>query len=168
MENGTHYRTCHLCEAMCGVAIDVEAGRITRIRGDEEDPLSQGHICPKAIALQDLHEDPDRLKLPIRKTADGWQEMAWDEAFDLVARRLHEVRTQHGRNSIGVYLGNPNVHNHGALVTTMPFLRAIGTQNRFSATSNDQLPHMLAADVGGNLYIAEVGGERLQMLRRKP
>jgi anaerobic selenocysteine-containing dehydrogenase len=145
MEKGTHYRTCHLCEAMCGVAIDVEAGRITRIRGDEEDPLSQGHICPKAIALQDLHEDPDRLKRPIRKTADGWQEMEWGEAFDLVARRLHEVRTEHGRNSVGVYLGNPNVHNHGALMTTMPFLRAIGTQNRFSATSNDQLPHMLAS-----------------------
>ncbi|MGF2688064.1 molybdopterin-dependent oxidoreductase [Marinobacter sp. DUT-3] len=145
MENGTHYRTCHLCEAMCGVAIEVKDGHIASIKGDEDDPLSHGHICPKAVALQDLHEDPDRLKKPIRRTATGWQEMDWDEAFDLVADRLHRVRKEQGRNSIGVYLGNPNVHNHGSLVATMPFLRAIGSQNRFSATSNDQLPHMLAS-----------------------
>lgn len=145
MDNGTHFRTCHLCEAMCGVAITVENGRIASIRGDEDDPLSQGHICPKATALQDLHEDPERLKRPMRKTADGWQEMDWDEAFELVSRKLHQVRSEHGRNSIGVYLGNPNVHNHGSLVATMPFLRAIGSQNRFSATSNDQLPHMLTS-----------------------
>ncbi|GGC70240.1 molybdopterin oxidoreductase family protein [Marinobacter halophilus] len=145
MQNGIHYRTCHLCEAMCGVAIEVQKGKIASIKGDEQDPLSQGHICPKAVALQDLHEDPERLRKPVRKTADGWQEMSWDEAFDLVASRLHQVRSEHGKNSVGVYLGNPNVHNHGALMTTLPFLRAIGTQNRFSATSNDQLPHMLAS-----------------------
>ena len=145
MENGTHYRTCHLCEAMCGVAIEMKDGRIASIKGDENDPLSRGHICPKAVALQDLHEDPDRLKKPIRKTGTGWQEMEWAEAFDLVAEKLHQTRQDHGHNSIGVYLGNPNVHNHGSLVATMPLLRAIGTQNRFSATSNDQLPHMLAS-----------------------
>ncbi|KAA1170719.1 molybdopterin-dependent oxidoreductase [Marinobacter salinexigens] len=145
MENGTHYRTCHLCEAMCGVAIDVKDGKITSIRGDDNDPLSRGHICPKAIALQDLHEDSERLRKPVRRTASGWQEMEWDEAFDLVARKLHQTRSDYGRNSIGVYLGNPNVHNHGSLVATMPFLRAVGSQNRFSATSNDQLPHMLTS-----------------------
>lgn len=145
MESGVHYRTCHLCEAMCGVAIEVKNGKITSIRGDDQDPLSRGHICPKAVALQDLHEDPERLKKPIRKTASGWEELSWEDAFDLVAEKLHGIRQSYGKNSIGVYLGNPNVHNHGALMTTMPFLRAIGTQNRFSATSNDQLPHMLAS-----------------------
>ncbi|MGC8120086.1 molybdopterin oxidoreductase family protein [Marinobacter sp. VGCF2001] len=145
MQNGVHYRTCHLCEAMCGVAIEVDNGNILSIKGDDKDPLSKGHICPKAVALQDLHEDPDRLKKPIRKTDQGWEELSWNEAFDLVAEKLHGIRQTYGRNSIGVYQGNPNVHNHGALMTSMPFLRAIGTQNRFSATSNDQLPHMLAS-----------------------
>ena len=97
MENGTHYRTCHLCEAMCGVAIEMKDGRIASIKGDENDPLSRGHICPKAVALQDLHEDPDRLKKPIRKTGTGWQEMEWAEAFDLVAEKLHQTRQDHGQ-----------------------------------------------------------------------
>ncbi|SDW92131.1 molybdopterin-dependent oxidoreductase [Marinobacter mobilis] len=144
MENGTHFRTCHLCEAMCGIAIEVSDGEIQSIKGDDNDPLSQGHICPKAVALKDLHEDPERLRKPVRRTADGWQEMEWDDALDFVANRLHRVRQEQGRNAIGVYLGNPNVHNHGALIANPSFLKALGTQNRFSATSNDQLPHMLA------------------------
>ncbi|MFE8071333.1 molybdopterin-dependent oxidoreductase [Marinobacteraceae bacterium S3BR75-40.1] len=144
MENGTHFRTCNLCEAMCGIAIDVQDGAITQIKGDEEDSFSRGHICPKAIALKDIHEDPDRLKRPLRKTASGWEEISWEQAFTEVARRLTSIQRDFGRNSIGVYLGNPNVHNHGSMIAMMPFLRALGTQNRFSATSNDQLPHMLA------------------------
>jgi anaerobic selenocysteine-containing dehydrogenase len=144
MKNGIHLRTCHLCEAMCGVAIETEEGQIKSIKGDEKDPFSHGHICPKAVALQDLQEDPDRLKRPIRRTANGWEEMSWSDAFEYVVENLYRVRQEYGRNAVGTYLGNPNVHNHGAMMATLPFLRALGTQNRFSATSNDQLPHMLA------------------------
>lgn len=77
MQNGTHYRTCHLCEAMCGVAVEMKDGKIVSIYGDNKDPLSRGHICPKAVALQDLHEDPERLRKPVRRTPMGWQEIRY-------------------------------------------------------------------------------------------
>ncbi|QCF24877.1 molybdopterin-dependent oxidoreductase [Hydrocarboniclastica marina] len=144
MQTGTHFRTCNLCEATCGLAIEVEQGKITSIRGDTEDRFSRGYICPKALALQDVHEDPDRLRTPLRRNGDAWEEISWEEAFSTVATRLAGIQKIHGRNAIGVYLGNPNVHNHGAMLAMMPFLQALGTHNRFSATSNDQLPHMLA------------------------
>ena len=60
-----HYRACHLCEAICGLVIETEGQEILSIKGDKKDPLSRGHICPKAIALKDLHEDPDRLRQPV-------------------------------------------------------------------------------------------------------
>lgn len=144
MPDGTHYRTCNLCEAMCGIAIEVQGGSITRIQGDDQDPFSRGHICPKALGLKDIHEDPDRLKQPVRKTADGWESIGWDQALQEVAERLSGIQQAHGRNAVGLYLGNPNVHNHGALMANGIFTGALRTQNRFSATSNDQLPHMLA------------------------
>ncbi|MCP5169527.1 MAG: molybdopterin-dependent oxidoreductase [Hahellaceae bacterium] len=140
----THHRTCNLCEAMCGITIQTRGNQILSIKGDSMDPLSQGHICPKAVALQDLHEDPDRQKYPLRKTAEGWQRISWNEAFDLAANKLRQVQREHGRNAVGVYIGNPSVHNHGMMLTSLPFLKALGTKKRFSATSNDQLPHMLA------------------------
>ncbi|MFC5261268.1 molybdopterin-dependent oxidoreductase [Kribbella qitaiheensis] len=137
--------SCNLCEAICGVLVTVEDGHVTDIRGDEADPLSRGHICPKAVALRDLQEDPDRLTTPVRRTADGWEELGWDEAYELVAARLTEIQQKHGKNSVGVYLGNPNVHSLGAMTHMPTVVRQLRTRNRFSATSVDQLPHMLAS-----------------------
>ena len=142
----THHRTCNLCEAMCGISIEVSGGKVASIRGDKSDPFSRGYICPKAAALADLHEDPDRLRHPVRRTASGsFERIGWDEAFDEVASRLRAVQTEHGKNAVGVYLGNPNVHNYGSILFGLPFFQALGTRNRFSATSVDQLPHQLAA-----------------------
>lgn len=140
-----HFRTCNLCEAMCGLRIETSGGRVTSIRGDEEDPFSKGHICPKAVALQDLHEDPDRLRQPVRRTATGWEPISWEEALDETARRLHAIQREHGKDALGVYVGNPTVHDHGAMLFLPLLLRALRTRNRFSATSVDQLPHHLAA-----------------------
>ncbi len=141
----THYRACHLCEAMCGIAVDVEDGRIARIRGDSEDAFSQGHICPKAVALQDVHEDPNRLRRPLRREASGWREIAWDEALDEAASRLLSVQRAHGRNAVAVYQGNPTVHNYGALLYGQILLKLLRTRSLYSATSVDQLPQMLAS-----------------------
>ncbi|MGH8459505.1 MAG: molybdopterin-dependent oxidoreductase, partial [Nevskiales bacterium] len=141
----TRYGACNLCEAICGLEYKLRDGRILSIRGDEADPFSRGHICPKAVALKDIHEDPDRLRKPVKRTADGWQEISWDEAFDLVVERLVAIREQHGANAIGVYQGNPSVHNYGSLTHAQHFLGPLKTRNRYSATSVDQLPHQLIA-----------------------
>lgn len=142
----THYRACNLCEAICGLEIEVEDGQITSIRGDKDDPFSRGHICPKAVALQDIHADPDRLKHPLKRIADGgWQRIPWDEAFDLAATRLREIQGEHGRDAVAVYLGNPSVHNYGNLLYGPQLLRSLKTRNRYSATSVDQLPHHFAS-----------------------
>ncbi|HEV2828688.1 MAG TPA: molybdopterin-dependent oxidoreductase [Pyrinomonadaceae bacterium] len=139
-----HYRACNLCEAICGIEISVQADQRLDIRGDKDDPFSRGYICPKAAALGDLHYDKDRLKYPVRRTANGWQRLRWDEAFDEVAQNLKRIQAKYGRNSIATYLGNPTVHNYGALLFAPGFLRSLHTRNRFSATSVDQLAHHLA------------------------
>lgn len=140
-----HLRTCSLCEAMCGIVVEHEEGRVLSIRGDVDDPLSRGHLCPKAVALQDIHADPDRLRTPVRRDGARWVPLDWDEAYDLVAERLRAVQDRHGRDAVAVYLGNPTAHSLGALLTAPTFVRALRTRNRYSATSVDQLPHHLAA-----------------------
>lgn len=137
----THYRACTLCEAMCGVVIQTQDQQIISIKGDANDPFSQGYICPKATALQDLHEDPERIRHPMKRTADGWQQISWDEALDTVASEFKRIQHSYGRNAIGTYLGNPNAHNMGALLFGTRFLQQLKTRNKFSATSVDQLPH---------------------------
>lgn len=145
MPSHVHYRACNLCEAICGLRITVEDGAITDIRGDGHDPLSRGHICPKAVALQDIYADHDRLRKPLRREGSTWREVSWKEALDETAERLGEIRAAHGADAIGIYAGNPNVHNYGSLLFGPAFNRALGSRRRFSATSVDQLPHHVAA-----------------------
>ncbi len=139
-----HISTCTLCEATCGILVTVDEGRVTRIVGDPDDPFSRGHICPKAAALADLQHDPDRLTHPVRRTATGWERVSWDEALDEAAGRIHALQREHGVDAMAVYLGNPNVHNLGSMLFMPDFIRALRTKRRYSATSVDQLPHMLA------------------------
>jgi anaerobic selenocysteine-containing dehydrogenase len=145
MNNPIHFRSCNLCEAICGIEITHAGDQRLDIRGDKDDPFSRGYICPKAVALQDFHYDKDRLRDPVRRTDTGWQRISWNEAFDEVARNLKRIRAQHGRNSIATYLGNPTVHNYGALLFAPGFLRSLRTRSKFSATSVDQLAHHLAS-----------------------
>jgi anaerobic selenocysteine-containing dehydrogenase len=141
----SHFIACNLCEAICGIEIRVENGEIRSIRGDKNDPASKGHICPKAVALQDIHNDPDRLRQPIRKTANGWQEISWRQAYTEVTAELKRIQRKHGRNSVAIYLGNPTVHNLDALMFGPLFYRTLKTKNRYSATSVDQLPEQLVS-----------------------
>ena len=136
---------CNLCEAICGLVFTLDEGRISAVRGDPDDPLSRGHICPKAVALQDIHEDPDRLRRPVRRAPEGWQEIGWDEALDLVATNLARAVNEHGRDAVAFYLGNPNVHSLGAMTHGGAMSKSFRSRNKYSATSVDQLPHQVLA-----------------------
>lgn len=140
-----HFRTCNLCEAMCGLEITHAQGAIQSIKGDPLDPLSQGHICPKAVALQDIHNDPDRLRYPLLKTPQGWERISWDNAFNEAASRIRRVQAKHGRNAVALYVGNPSVHNLGTMLALPALFNTLKTANRYSATSVDQLAPMLVA-----------------------
>ncbi len=153
----THYRTCPLCEAMCGLAIETEGERVTSIRGDDADPLSRGYLCPKGPALAALHEDPDRLRRPLKREGDRFVEVGWAEALDLAAEGLHRVQQARGRDAVATYLGNPTIHSPGAAMFTPMIVKALRTRSRFSATSVDQLAHHLAAHwVFGHQFLLPV------------
>jgi anaerobic selenocysteine-containing dehydrogenase len=150
MTKTLHHRACHLCEAICGLTLETTQAEdgslaITSIKGDPLDTFSRGHICPKAVALQDIQNDPDRLHQPMLRVGSEWQPIAWEDAFALVAEKLAGIQARYGQNSVAVYQGNPSVHNYGLMTHSNYFLGLLKTRNRFSATSVDQLPHHLSS-----------------------
>jgi len=134
------FRTCPLCEATCGLEISLEENRVTRIRGDQDDVFSHGYICPKGSTLKQLESDPDRLRSPKIKVDGAWRDATWDEAFGLIEERLVPILTAHGGDSVGVYLGNPNVHNLSGLLYGRVLVRALRTRSIFTAATVDQMP----------------------------
>jgi anaerobic selenocysteine-containing dehydrogenase len=134
----TVFRTCTLCEAMCGLKLGLDGDRIISVRGDEDDPFSRGYICPKGVAIGEVHHDPDRLRTPLRRAPDGsFTPIGWDEAFDLVERRLGAVRATCGADAVAVYMGNPIIHNYGVILLRAGFARAVGSRNFIGPGSQD-------------------------------
>jgi anaerobic selenocysteine-containing dehydrogenase len=136
--------------------VDVEGGRAVRITGDPDDAMSRGYICPKAAALVDLHEDPDRLRGPVKRVGERFVEIGWDEALELAAHGIREVQARHGRDAVATYLGNPSAHSVAVLAGAF-LRRVVGSRNNYSATSADQLPqHLVALEMFGHFALLPV------------
>jgi anaerobic selenocysteine-containing dehydrogenase len=141
----TAYRTCPLCEATCGLELKLEGEEVVSIRGDRQDVFSHGFLCPKGYALKELHCDPDRVRTPLIRQGDGsFTPATWDEAFGLIDRRLAPILAD-DRNSVAVYLGNPNAHALDNLLYGRVLLRSVGTRNLYSASTVDQYPKQMAS-----------------------
>jgi anaerobic selenocysteine-containing dehydrogenase len=145
-----HYRTCHLCETMCGIEVEYEGDQILAIRGDKNDVLSKGNICPKATGLQDINNCPDRLKKPLKRVRkdpavkshdDSWEEVEWDVALEYASGELARIQAEHGMDSVGSYAGRSTAHNVGLLLATQPTRDILGSKNIFTGSTVDQMPH---------------------------
>ncbi|MGE0712906.1 MAG: molybdopterin-dependent oxidoreductase [Planctomycetota bacterium] len=139
----TRHRPCHLCEASCGLVLEVEGERIVSVRNDPQDPFSRGFCCPKGLAVGELHHDPDRLRRPLVRRGGELVEASWPEALEAAAEGLAGVVRRHGLDGLGVYVGNPTVHALGAALGTEVWRRVLPTRNRYSANSQDVNPHLL-------------------------
>jgi len=167
MEERTEFRTCPFCEATCGLAVTVRGDAVVKVRGDADDVFSHGFLCPKGVAIADLHEDPDRLRTPLVRRADGELEPAsWEQAFALISERLGPLMETHGRDAVAVYVGNPSAHGLAPLLYGRALLKTLGTRSVYSASTVDQRPKEIANALmyGAPLSVAIPDVDRTQHL----
>ncbi|MFE9180737.1 molybdopterin oxidoreductase family protein [Streptomyces sp. NPDC007126] len=136
----TALRICPLCEATCGLALTVDGTTVTAARGDRDDVFSRGFICPKGASFGAVDSDPDRLRTPLVRRDGVLREATWEEAFDAVAAGVRPVVERYGPHSVGVVLGNPNVHTMAGALYPNVLLGALGTRSLFTASTLDQMP----------------------------
>jgi len=141
----TAYRTCPLCEATCGLELHLDDDDLTLVRGDKEDVFSHGYLCPKGTALKALDADPNRIRTPQIRRGDTWHDATWDEAFAEIETRLLPIMEEHGRDAVGIYMGNPSAHNLSNMVYNRVLNQTVGTKNIFSASTVDQMPKQVSA-----------------------
>ncbi|MDX3190781.1 molybdopterin-dependent oxidoreductase [Streptomyces sp. MN03-5084-2B] len=154
----TAHRTCPLCQAVCGLRLTLDdAGHITNVKGDSEDPFSQGFICPKGASLGRIDEDPDRLRLPMIRTGEEWREVSWEEAFAEVERGFADVTEAHGRDAVAVFFGNPTYHTMAGFLYRMPLIQSLNTRNVYSSGTLDHMPkHVAVGHVYGDPFAISV------------
>jgi len=167
MVERTAFRTCPFCEATCGLEITLRGADVAKVRGDAEDVFSRGFLCPKGVALKDLHEDPDRLRTPLVRDVDGeLRPASWEEAFGVIAGRLGPLVEAHGGDAVAVYIGNPAVHGLAALLYGRVLIKSLGTRSLFSASTVDQRPKEISSGLmfGAPLSIPIPDVDRTQHL----
>ncbi|MFA7596327.1 MAG: molybdopterin-dependent oxidoreductase [Novosphingobium sp.] len=173
----THRRICPFCEQNCAtiVTVDHSSRQVLEVRGDKDDPLSKGYICPKAYAVKDLHHDPDVLTGPVIKRNGKFEPASWDEALDFAAARIQAIQDEYGRNALGFFFGTTIAHVPGLALYTGPLLNVLQTQQIYSTSSIDCHPHFLAAasmfgglaslpvpDIDRSDYLVLIGANPLQ------
>ena len=147
MAETVHLHTCPLCESMCGLRVHVDGERVTKIRPDPDDVWSRGYACPKGLALGELHHDPDRLRAPVVRRGDELVEASWDEAWEMVERKLHPIIERDGIGAVTAYLGNPLAHNFSLARYTGPFMAMSGIPQIYSPGTVDQWPKNVSSAV---------------------
>lgn len=142
-----HLRSCPFCEAACGtiVTADHQTRQVLDVRGDPDDPMSRGFVCPKAYALTQLHSDPDRLRAPLRRRGTDFEEISWDLAMDIAAERLTSIQKRHGQHSVAYYFGNPTGHKAPLLLYGRLLMETLGSMQVYSPGTLDQIPKFVSA-----------------------
>src|SRR5215218_11288553 len=136
-----HIRTCPLCECMCGVEVHLDADdRVKVIRGDRGNVWSKGYLCPKGTALGRMHDDPDRVRVPLIREDDGFREATWAEAFARCEELIAGVRDTHGTGAMTAFIGNPVGHSFGLGRYLGLLVGQAGFQVTYSSGTIDQWP----------------------------
>lgn len=134
-----HKRTfCRVCEPACGLVAQVEGDRLLSLEADRAHPVSRGFVCNKGLYGADLHNDPDRLKVPLKRVAPGqFEPVGWDEALTDIAQRLRAILDRHGPTAVASYTGNPAAFNSLFGQAFGGFLGQLGVRTAFSSGTQD-------------------------------
>jgi anaerobic selenocysteine-containing dehydrogenase len=129
---------CRVCEPACGMIATVDDGRLIALKADRDHPVSRGFVCNKGIYGADLHNDPDRLRVPLKRVAPGrFEAVSWDQALQEIANRLRAIVDTHGIQSVACYTGNPSAFNSLYGPSFGSFMGQLGVRKHFSSGTQD-------------------------------
>ncbi len=141
MEVETHHTFCRICESLCGLEVDVRDGEIVNIRPDTEHVASQGYACVKGIKQQRLYSSPDRLTQPMRRVGQGdeahYEPATWDEALADIGARVRGLKSAHGADSIGMYVGTAAGFSILHPIFAKGFMDGLGSRSLYASSTQD-------------------------------
>lgn len=147
VENKTIKTACGICNGACGLCLELSGGVIASIKGDKEDPLTRGYICPKGKALKELVYAPDRLTKPLKKVAPGeWRDISWEDAFTCIVDKLKELKLNYGPESLAIHVGQTGVRKEFTHYLER-FAAVYGTPNCSSSGSHCHMSKRMANEI---------------------
>ncbi len=135
--NAQRVTFCRICEAACGLIANVDDGRVLSLAPDPDHVVSRGYVCVKGIRYAELHNSPDRLRTPLKRVDGAFLPIPWEQALAEIGQRTRAIRERHGKQSVGLYLGNPAAFSPPHPIFAAGFLGGLGTRHLYTAASQD-------------------------------
>ena len=137
MSTRTELTFCRICEATCGLKATIEDDRVVALEPDQDHVVSKGYSCIKGLRYHEIHHSPDRLRVPLKRVGDRFEEISWEQALDEIGAKVRQLVKDHGGDSVSAYLGNPIAFSLLPPVLTAAFLQGLGSRNLFQTGSQD-------------------------------
>ena len=137
VSNRTQLTFCRICEATCGLKATIEEGRVVALEPDHDHVVSKGYSCIKGLRYHEIHHSPDRLRVPLKRVGDRFEEISWAQALEEIGAKVRQLVKDHGGDSVSAYLGNPIAFSLLPPILTAAFLQGLGSRNLFQTGSQD-------------------------------
>ena len=128
--------SCVLCFNNCGLEVITEGSKIVKVRGEKENPRSQGYLCRKGANIAYFQNNPERLRFPLKRVGDRFERISWDQALDEIAAKLREIVQTHGPRSLA-YMGGGGQGCHFEAAFGVRFLNGLGSKNHYSPLAQE-------------------------------
>jgi anaerobic selenocysteine-containing dehydrogenase len=134
----TRHTFCRICESLCGLEVDVEAGRVVAARPDPQHVATRGFACPKGLKQHLMYGSPDRLEHPLRRTQDGLQEpTTWGAAMEGIGAAVRRIRAAHGPDSVAMYVGTAAGFSVLHPIFAQGFMTGLGSRSMYASATQD-------------------------------
>jgi anaerobic selenocysteine-containing dehydrogenase len=135
---------CRICEPLCPLVAEVDgAGTVVALHPDRDHPASGGFACHKGTGFLQVHDDPDRLDHPLRRTnartesIGAFEPVSWDHAIGEIGEKLRSIRERHGTEAVGCYWGNPLAYTSTGIATVYTFWAKMQSTRLFGGLTQD-------------------------------
>ena len=128
--------SCVLCSQNCGLEVITEGSKILKVRGDKENPRSQGYICRKGANVAYFQNNPERLKFPLKRVGSHFERFSWTQALDEIAAKLKDTVQTYGPRSVA-YMGGGGQGCHFEAAFGLRFLHGLGSKNHYSPLAQE-------------------------------
>ncbi len=135
--------TCIFCGVNCGLEVQTEGNRITKVRPDRGSPRTHGYVCRKGLSIAHFQNHADRLTHPLKRVGNNFEKISWEQATTEVAARLKEIVDTHGPKSVAL-MGGFGLASHFGAAFCLPLLLGLGSRYHY---------HLIAQELTGVFYV---------------
>lgn len=130
------HTSCVLCAQNCGLLCEIENNTIINVKGDRDNPRSEGYCCRKGLSIASYEHNADRLKYPLKKVGDHHERITWEQAIKEISEKLLKIRDEHGGQTIA-YMGGGSVGGQMEVPIGLKFLNELGSRFYYSSLTQE-------------------------------